>query len=150
MPRYCNNVDFTLNRRDFLSRSALGLGGVALMGLLNREARAAATATPPSPFKGILDAPHVAPKAKRIIYLFMSGGPSQHDLFDYKPLLNEMNGKDLPASVRMGQRLTGMSANQATLPLAGSIFKFARHGQSGAWLSDLLPYTAKVVDELCF
>jgi hypothetical protein len=85
-----------------------------------------------------------------VIYLFMSGGPSQLDLFDHKPLLNEMNGKDLPDSVRNGQRLTGMSSNQATLPLAGSIFKFARHGASGAWVSDLLPQTAKVVDELCF
>ena len=73
----------------------------------------------------------IAPKAKRVIYLFMSGGPSQLDLFDYKPLLNQMNGKDLPDSVRMGQRLTGMSANQATLPLAGSLFKFARHGKLG-------------------
>jgi hypothetical protein len=80
----------------------------------------------------------------------MSGGPSQLDLFDYKPLLNKLNGQDLPASVRMGQRLTGMSANQATLPMAGSIFKFARHGQSGAWISDLLPHTAKIADDLCF
>ena len=79
----------------------------------------------------------------------MSGGPSQLDLFDYKPLLNEMNGQDLPESVRMGQRLTGMSANQATLPMAGSIFKFGRHGQSGTWVSELLPHTAGVVDELC-
>ena len=97
----------------------------------------------------MLKAFHVPPKAKRIIYLFMSGGPSQLDLFDYKPLLNQMNGQDLPESVRMGQRLTGMSANQATLPMAGSIFKFARHGQSGAWVSELLPHTARVVDELC-
>ena len=96
-------------------------------------------ATPVDPAAGgILKAFHVAPKAKRVIYLFMSGGPSQLDLFDYKPLLNQMNGQDLPESVRMGQRLTGMSANQATLPLAGSIFKFARHGQSGAWVSELL------------
>ena len=80
----------------------------------------------------------------------MSGGPSQLDLFDYKPLLNKLNGQDLPDSVRMGQRLTGMSANQATLPLAGSIFKFAQHGQSGAWVSELLPWTAKIADELCF
>jgi hypothetical protein len=80
----------------------------------------------------------------------MSGGPSQHDLFDYKPLLNRMNGQDLPASVRMGQRLTGMSAYQATLPMAGSHFKFAQHGKSGAWVSDLMPHTAKMVDELCF
>src|SRR6185437_3690754 len=147
----CNCNQFNpMNRRDFLGRFALGLGGAALAGLFNREAGAASVAAAPNPFKGILPAPHFAPKANRIIYLFMSGGPSQLDLFDYKPLLNKMNGQDLPASVRMGQRLTGMSANQATLPLAGSIFKFAQHGQSRAWLSDLLPWTAKIADELCF
>jgi hypothetical protein len=79
----------------------------------------------------------------------MAGGPSQLETFDYKPLLNERNGQDLPDSVRMGQRLTGMSGNQAILPLAGSIYKFARHGQSGAWVSELLPHTAKLVDNLC-
>jgi hypothetical protein len=128
------------------------MGGAALMGLLNGNARAAATsgAAPPNPFKGVLAAPHFAPRAKRIIYLFMSGGPSQHDLFDHKPLLNAMNGKELPESVRMGQRLTGMSGNQASLPLAGSIFKFAQHGQCGAPVSDLMPWTARMVDELCF
>ena len=86
----------------------------------------------PSGFAGILDAPHSLPKAKRVIYLFMSGGPSQIDLLDDKPMLRKMNGEDLPDSVRMGQRLTGMSANQAKLPMAGSIFKFTKHGQSGA------------------
>ncbi len=142
--------DFDMNRRAFLSRSGLGLGATALWSLLHREAFASAPAAVANPFKGILNAPHFAPRAKRIIYLFMSGGPSQHDLFDYKPLLNKMNGQDLPASVRMGQRLTGMTTYQATLPLAGSIFKFAQHGRSGAWVSDLMPWTAKIVDELCF
>ena len=142
----CDHVNFQMNRRDFFGRFALGMGGMALFSLLNRDARAAAV----NPFKGILDQPHFAPKAKRIIYLFMSGGPSQHDLFDYKPLLNKLNGQDLPESVRGGQRLTGMSGNQATLPLAGSIFKFAQHGQSGAWVSELMPHTAKMVDDLCF
>jgi hypothetical protein len=144
----CNQFN-PMNRRDFLGRFAMGLGGAALAGLVNREAGAAVPATP-DPFKGILPAPHLAPKAKRVIYLFMSGGPSQLDLFDYKPLLNKMNGQDLPESVRKGQRLTGMSANQATLPLAGSIFNFAQHGTSGAWVSDLMPWTAKMVDQLCF
>jgi hypothetical protein len=138
-----------MNRRDFFGRFALGVGGMALSGLLNRDLFAAAPQAV-NPFKGILDQPHFAPKAKRIIYLFMSGGPSQHDLFDYKPLLNQKNGEDLPESVRMGQRLTGMSGNQARLPLAGSLFKFAQHGQSGAWVSELMPQTAKMVDELCF
>src|SRR5204863_4120220 len=116
--------------------------------LISRDARASTSSK--SPFAGVLPAPHIPPRANRIIYLFMSGGPSQLDLFDYKPLLNKMNGQDLPASVRMGQRLTGMSANQATLPLAGSIFKFNQHGQSGAWMSELMPWTAKMADELCF
>jgi hypothetical protein len=140
----CQHVNFGMNRRDFFGRFALGMGGMALFGLLNREAGAAV------PLKGILDRPHFAPRAKRIIYLFMSGGPSQLDLFDHKPLLNEQNGKDLPASVRMGQRLTGMSAYQAVLPLAGSLFKFNQHGKSGATISELLPWTAKMADDLCF
>ncbi len=145
----CTHINFAMNRCDFFGRFALGIGGVALSGLLKPEAFAAATRTA-SPFRGTLDAPHFAAKAKRIIYLFMSGGPSQVDLFDYKPLLNQMNGQDLPASVRMGQRLTGMTGYQATLPLAGSIFPFAQQGRSGAWVSELLPWTAKMVDELCF
>ncbi len=144
----CQHINFQMNQREFFGRFALGMGGMALFSLLNRDAFSAAQTV--NPFKGILDQPHFAPKAKRIIYLFMSGGPSQHDLFDYKPLLNKLNGQDLPASVRMGQRLTGMSGNQATLPLAGSLFKFAQYGQSGAWVSDLMPHTAKMVDELCF
>jgi hypothetical protein len=134
------------NRRIFLRQSALGLGGIALSSLLGGEAASGAD----SPFKGILAKPHFPAKAKRVIYLFMAGGPSQLDLFDYKPLLNEKNGQDLPESVRRGQRLTGMSGNQATLPLAGSIFKFDKHGKSGATISDLLPNLAKVADELCF
>jgi Protein of unknown function (DUF1501) len=144
----CTHVNFQMNRRDFFGRFGLGLGGAALFGLLNDRASGATAAS--NPFQGVMDAPHFAPRAKRIIYLFMSGGPSQMDLFDHKPKLNQMQGQDLPASVRMGQRLTGMSANQATLPIAGSPFQFAQHGQSGAWISDLLPWTAKVADELCF
>lgn len=143
---FCRHVNFEMDRRQFFGRFGLGLGGAALMGLLNRGQ----AATPPSPFAGILSAPHAAPKAKRIIYLFMSGGPSQLDLFDYKPMLNKHHGEDLPDSVRRGQRLTGMSANQASLPMAGSIFKFNRHGQSGMTVSELLPWTARMTDDLCF
>src|SRR5688500_15999580 len=151
MPRYCNNIDYSMNRRDFLGRFGLGMGGVALMGLLNRDVRAAMPSpAAPSSFKAALPSPHLAPKARRVIYLFMSGGPSQHDLFDHKPLLNTMNGKELPDSVRMGQRLTGMSGNQSSLPLAGSIFKFDKHGECGADVSELLPHTAKVADDLSF
>jgi len=137
-----------LNRRQFLNRFGLGLGGIALAHLLN-PVRGLSQAAPLTSLRGVLSEPHFAAKAKRVIYLFMAGGPSQLETFDYKPLLNERNGEDLPASVRMGQRLTGMTGNQAKLPLAGSIYKFDRHGQCGAWVSELLPHTANVVDELC-
>ncbi len=154
--RLLDHPGLRLNRRHFFSRASLGLGGVALASLLGESARAMAgpdtsagsLAIDPHA-GGTMRAYHVPPRAKRVISLFMSGGPSQLDLFDYKPMLNRMNGQDLPESVRMGQRLTSMSANQATLPMAGSIFGFARHGQSGAWVSDLLPHTARVVDDLC-
>ncbi len=133
-----------LSRREFLNRFGLGLGGVALGSLLNPLTSSAAA--DPGTLAGQLQ---FAPQAKRVIYLFMAGGPSQLETFDYKPLLNERQGEPLPDSVRMGQRLTGMSGNQASLPLAGSAFKFAQHGTSGAWVSELLPHTARVVDDLC-
>jgi hypothetical protein len=130
-----------MNRRQLLARFACGLGGIALADLLNPAAARAG---------GVLGAPHFPAKAKRVIYLFQSGGPSQMDLYDYKPLLNEKHGTELPASIRKGQRLTTMTGSQSSLPLAGSPFKFQQYGGSGAWLSDLLPQTAKVADELCF
>ncbi len=142
-----------LSRRECLNRLALGLGGIALADLLGRDA-SAATVSPshspsfsPSPTSAAL--PHFAAKAKRIIYLFQSGGPSQLDLYDYKPLLNRRHGEQLPDSVRGGQRLTGMSGNQSSIPIAGSPFKFSQYGRSGAWISDLLPHTAKIADDLC-
>lgn len=135
-----------MNRRRFLSRMSLGIGSVALGSLLI-----------PDLFSGketeeavLQRLPHFAPKAKRIIYLFQNGAPSQLDLFDYKPMLNERFGEDLPASIRMGQRLTGMTADQSKFPLAGSTFKFSQYGQARAWISELLPHTAKVADEICF
>ena len=94
--------------------------------------------------------PHFVPKVKRVIYLFQSGAPSQLDLFDHKPLLSKMNGEELPESVFGEQRLTGMTAGQNSFPIAGSHFNFKQHGESGAWLSDLMPYTSKISDELCF
>ena len=135
-----------LSRRDWLNRFGLGMGGVALAHLMNPARTLASTAMPGA---GAALPPPIPAKAKRVIYLFMSGGPSQLETFDYKPLLNERNGEQLPASVRMGQRLTGMSGNQSSLPLAGSIFKFDRHGRNGAWVNELLPHTARVVDDLC-
>jgi hypothetical protein len=118
-------------RRQFMT-----LGAAALSSLLNGEETPAL--------------PHFAPKAKRVIYLFQFGGPSQIDLFDPKPALAKMQAAELPASIRMGQRLTTMTAGQSSFPVASSLFRFAQHGQSGAWISELLPHTARVADELTF
>jgi hypothetical protein len=137
-----------LTRRHFFGTSAAGLGSVALGSLLGGGLSRQAGAT--SGTNNHLNGLHHSAKVKRIIYLFQSGGPSQQDLFDYKPLLNKQNGEQLPDYVRAGQRLTGMSAQQSSIPLAGSIFKFGRYGESGAWLSDLVPYHRDIVDNVCF
>ena len=134
---------YHLNRRHFLSKASLGLGGLGLASLLAPTQLFGKSKPDVSAFR------HIAPKAKRVIYLFQSGGPSQLELFDYKPKLTEMRGQDLPESVRNGQRLTGMTSGQDSFPLAGSLYDFKRHGQSGAWMSSLLPYTSQVVDDLC-
>ncbi len=153
MYRSISQYASALTRRHFFSRSSLGVGTAALAGLfaneLNANERQPSGGGPALP-DGALGAYHHPPKAKRIVYLFMSGGPSQIETFDHKPQLNRDHGIELPDSVRMGQRLTGMSGNQATLPIAGSAFKFKQYGQSGAWVSELLPHTAEVADELCF
>lgn len=132
-----------ITRRHFFAKSALGLGTAALASLLPSGARADSTA-----FGGLPALPHFAPKAKRAIYLFMSGAPSQMDLFDYKPKMAEWFDKDLPESVRNGQRLTTMTSGQSRFPIAPSKYKFAQHGQSGAWVSELLPKTASMVDDI--
>src|SRR5262245_60586509 len=119
---------------------ATGIGAAALATLLKEDTHAADVAT----------LPHFAPRAKRVIYLFQSGAPSQMDLFDYKPKLTDLRGTELPDSIRQGQRLTGMTSRQTSFPIAPSKFRFAQHGKSGAWASDLVPHTASVVDELCF
>ena len=131
-----------ITRRHFFGKGATGLGTVALSSLLGKAAEDV-------PVSGLPGLPHFAAKAKRVIYLFQHGAPSQLDLFDYKPELGKARGTDLPESIRMGQRLTGMTAYQTTFPVAPAVFKFARHGKSGTWLSELLPHTAKVADELC-
>lgn len=138
----CNQYSHFRSRRAFLVKSCMGFGGLGLASLLTAPTEASA-----SPVTAAL--PHFAAKAKRVIYLFQSGAPSQIELFDHKPRLNEMFGEQLPESVRQGQRLTGMTAGQTSFPMAGSKFAFRQHGQSGTWLSDLLPYHAKVVDEMC-
>ena len=137
------------NRRTYLTRSASGLGLAALGSLLGRPALAGDTKEAAA-VGGLAGFPHFAPKAKRVIYLFQSGAPSQMDLFDYKPYLEKVRGENLPESVRQGQRLTTMTSGQTAFPMAPSIFKFAQHGNSGAWLSELLPATAGMVDDLCF
>ena len=147
----CNHDHDNSNysRRDFLTKTSLGLGGISLASFLNSENLFASNVIRSS-INSEIDLPHFVPKVKRVIYLFQSGAPSQLDLFDHKPLLSKMNGEELPESVSGGQRLTGMTAGQNSFPLAGSHFKFKQHGQSGAWLSDLMPYTSKISDELCF
>jgi hypothetical protein len=130
-----------MTRRHFFSRTSTGLGIAALAGLLHEDLRAEG---------GLPGLPHFPPKAKRVIYLFQSGAPSQMELFDYKPKLKDLRATELPDSIRQGQRLTGMTAAQTSFPVAPSLFQFAQHGKSGAWISELMPHTAKIVDELCF
>ncbi len=132
-------------RRQFFGRSSKGLGTVALASLLNQQGYAA-DSNPAT--GGLADLPHFAPKAKRVIYLFQSGAPSQIDLFDYKPKLQEFHKQELPDSIRNGQRITGMTSGQDSFPVAASIFKFQQHGQNGTWISELLPHTSKIVDDI--
>jgi hypothetical protein len=129
-----------LNRRIFLKQTSSAIGAAALGSLLQDEAAAA------EPLRAF---PNFAPKAKRIIYLFQSGAPSQMDLFDPKPQMEKHRAEDLPASVRQGQRLTTMTSGQKAFPIAPSIFKFAQHGQGGIWLSELMPHLSTVTDEMC-
>lgn len=135
-------------RRHFFGKSVCGIGTAALGSLLANDLTAG-DSNQPLGEGAILDTFHHAPRAKQMISLFMSGGPSQMELWDDKPMLRKMNGQELPDSVRRGQRLTGMSVNQASLPLAGSSFEFSPHGTSGTMVSELLPHTAKIVDDLC-
>src|SRR6185312_10939479 len=133
-----------LTRRQFFGRAAAGIGTLGLASLLNERLFAADAAKT----EGVLPALHFAPKAKRVIYLFMSGGPSHIDLFDYKPKLREYHGQELPGSVRMGQRITGMTASQKSFPCVAPMFKFKQHGQGGAWVSELLPHIGSMTDEM--
>jgi len=135
-------------RRQFFSKMSMGLGGAALASLLGSETVQAEGV--PMGGHGALGAPNFAPKAKRVIYLFMSGAPSQHDMYDYKPYMKIWHNKDLPDEIREGQRLTTMTSKQDRFPIAHSIYDFKQHGQSGAWISELLPYTARVADDLTF
>ena len=142
-----------LSRRRFLELTGTGIGSAALATLFGQDLLAQTSGAPsagaaaPGALPGL---PHYAPKAKRVIYLFMSGAPSQHELFDYKPTLARMVGEDLPPSVRGNQRVTTMTAGQTSFPLVPSKYPFTQHGQSGTWVSSLMPHTARIVDDLCF
>jgi len=135
-----HDLPLQLTRRQFLGRTSAGLGAAALASLLAPSLRAAT---------GQPGLPHFAPRARRVIWLTQAGAPSQLDLFDYKPELSAQFDQDLPDSVRGEQRLTGMTASQKRFPVAPSVFKFARQGQAGHWMSELLPHTARMADELC-
>ncbi|HJT31806.1 MAG TPA: DUF1501 domain-containing protein [Pirellulales bacterium] len=136
-----------LTRRAFFGRTAGGIGTAALASLLNERLFAADADASQRPH-GALGSLHFAPKAKHIIYLFMSGGPSHIDLLDYKPALKQHHGQELPASVRMGQRVTGMTSGQKSFPCVAPMFEFSQHGQCGAWVSELLPNVAQIVDDI--
>lgn len=137
---------FNLTRRHFLGKLSVGLGSVALGSLLMPDLYSVGESDEKALPTGLA---HFAPKAKRIIYLFQNGAPSQLESFDYKPLLNKMIGQDLPESIRNGQRLTGMTAGQDKFPLVGSYFNFQQHGESGIWVSDLFPHIASIADDIC-
>src|SRR5688572_19185075 len=141
---FFNEFKQNITRRHFFAHGS-NLLGTAALASLTRDALGASV---PSPLPG--HALHFAPEAKHVIYLHMVGGPPQMDLYDYKPVMRQWYDKDLPESVRMGQRLTTMTSGQARFPIAPSKYKFAQCGQSGMWVSELLPYTSKMVDDMCF
>src|SRR5690242_16744435 len=137
-----------MTRRHFFGRASAGLGAAVLATLLNDDLRGAEPVA--NPDGGLPGLPHFPAKAKRVIYLFQGGAPSQMELLDYKPRLYDLRGTELPDSVRQGQRLTGMTSTQSSFPVVPSLFKFAQHGNSRAGISELMPHTATVADQLCF
>jgi hypothetical protein len=136
-----------ITRRHFFGRAATGIGVAALGSLLNPGLLSSFAGSAEQKYP--LANTHFPAKAKRVIYLFMAGGPAQMDLLDYKPTLEKLHGSELPGSVRMGQRLTGMTSGQKSFPVVNSLFKFAQHGSSGTWASELIPNIAKIVDDIC-
>ena len=136
------------SRRQLLTGSARLLGSAALATLAGNVPSVAATSGQVQSIPGLPELPHFAPKAKRVIYMFMSGGPSHIDTFDYKPAIRKIHGQELPDSIRNGQRITTMTSGQKSFPCVAPMFKFKRHGQHGTWVSELLPHTASIVDEI--
>src|SRR6478752_3747903 len=140
-------LDLHITRRQLFGLTARGIGVGALASLMGLEATAAGAAERDPKTGGLIGLPHFAPKAKRVIFLHQSGGPSQLETFDYKPMLDKLQGTQIPDSVRNGQRVA-QTMGQSSLPVARSMFPFSRHGQAGTWVSDLLPHTAKIVDDI--
>lgn len=139
--------DRQMTRRQLLSHGRSGLGAAALASLLNADLGQASAAESGS--HGLSELPHFTPKAKRVIYLFMAGGPSHIDMFDYKPAMRKIHGSELPESIRQGQRLTGMTSGQKSFPCVAPMFEFGRHGERGTWINDkILPHTAKIADDI--
>lgn len=143
-------VQQQVDRRTFFKKTSLGLGAIALGSLLGPGKLFAGNSSQRPTMSGLPGLPHFAAKAKRIVYLFQSGGPSQFETYEFKPKLNEFHGQDLPASIRQGQRLTGMSGDQTAFPITSSIYNFQQYGNSRKWVSELMPHTAEIVDDLCF
>ena len=137
-----------LTRRQFFGRASAGIGTAALATLMQGQAHSAIQ-KPVAEGRGFLGHPHFAPRAKRIIYLFQSEGPSQQDMFDYKPQLDALHGTDLPASIRGNQRVTGMTSGQDKFPVVTSKYKFKQNGESGIWMSELVPHISKIADDMC-
>lgn len=151
MKDYKDPINPETSRRDFLKKSSLGFGALALSSILPTGSAAAQQflSSPKSYISNAGRTPHVVPKAKRVIYLFQSGGPSQIETFDYKPALSKWHGQEIPPSLKQTQRNSGMVEGQSSYPLVKSIYDFKKYGQSGAWVSELFPHTAAIVDELC-
>src|SRR5437762_3133767 len=141
-----------MTRRHFFAAGSHLLGGAALASLLGQEQARADTPVggDPTGLGAAVPQTHFPAKAKQVIYLHMVGGPPQMDLYDYKPKMQEFYDKDLPDSIRQGQRLTTMTSGQARFPIAPSKYKFEQHGKCGMWVGELLPHTAKMVDDMCF
>ncbi|QDT41714.1 hypothetical protein Pan241w_17770 [Gimesia alba] len=144
-----SEMQLQVNRRQFFGRSSTGIGVAALASLLNRDLFSKETTSDASRVGGLPGIPHFAPKAKRVIYLLQSGAPSQVDLLAHKPSLDKLHMSELPDSIRKGQRLTGMTAGQKKFPVVKSPWNFRQHGESGTWLSDLLPHMGNVADDIC-
>ena len=135
-------------RRQMIGLGARGLGALGAAHLLNPSLLNAAASEASGKFAGTLPGPHFKPTAKRVIYLFLSGGPSHIDLYDYHPEMRDFHGKELPDSIRNGQRITGMTSGQSSFPCVAPMFDFTRHGQNGSWFSDAIPNIASIADDI--